>query len=77
MILLDTNVFSALMLDRPDRTVIEWLDRQPHLSVWTTSVATFEIRFGLHAMPDGKKRTQRITDFERLLGFCLTSSSTE
>ena len=67
MILLDTNVLSALMLDRPDRTVIDWLDRQHHLSVWTTSVTIFELRFGLHAMPAGKKRTLRIADFERLL----------
>jgi hypothetical protein len=67
MILLDTNVLSALMLLRPDRTVAEWLDRQPHTSVWTTSVTVFELRSGLETMPPGQRRSQRIDAFERLL----------
>jgi predicted nucleic acid-binding protein len=67
MILLDTNVLSALMLLRPDRTVAEWLDRQPHTSVWTTSVTVFELRSGLETMPVGQRRSQRIDAFERLL----------
>lgn len=67
MILLDTNVISALMLDLPDRNVADWIDRQPHLSVWTTSISVFEIRFGLHLMPAGKRQTQRIAAFERIL----------
>jgi toxin FitB len=29
MILLDTNVVSALMQSAPDPVVVEWLDRQP------------------------------------------------
>ena len=33
MILLDTNVLSALMRQRPDREVVAWLDRQPRTSV--------------------------------------------
>jgi len=67
MILLDTNVLSALMLDRPERVVQEWLDRQPRQSIWTTSVTIFEIRFGLHSMPGGRKRAERIALFERVL----------
>ena len=38
MIMLDTNVLSALMRDTPDPAVVEWLDRQPTESIWTTSV---------------------------------------
>lgn len=67
MIVLDTNVLSALMLDRPPLTVVGWLDRQPHLSVWTTSITVFEIRFGLNSMPAGKRQAQRIVLFEQIL----------
>jgi predicted nucleic acid-binding protein len=67
MIVLDTNVLSALILDRPPLAVAEWLDRQPHLSVWTTSITVFEIRFGLNSMPAGKRQAQRIAVFERIL----------
>jgi toxin FitB len=67
MIILDTNVLSALMLRVPDRTVAAWLDKQPPTSVWTTSVTLFEIRFGLEVMPAGKRRIELFNDFERLL----------
>lgn len=67
MIVLDTNVISALMLDLPPLVVAGWLDQQPRLSVWTTSVTVFEIRFGLNAMPAGKRRVQRVANFERIL----------
>jgi toxin FitB len=67
MIVLDTNVISALMLDRPPVAVVQWLDRQPHLSVWTTSITVFEIRFGLHSTPTGRRRAQQIATFERIL----------
>jgi predicted nucleic acid-binding protein len=36
MIILDTNVISAVMCDRPPEAVVGWLDRQPRISVWTT-----------------------------------------
>ncbi len=67
MIVLDTNVLSALILDRPDSRVTAWLDRQARLSVWTTTVTLFEVRFGLNAMPAGKRQVQRIATFERIL----------
>lgn len=65
MIILDTNVLSALMRREPERPVVEWLDRQPWASVWTTSVTILEIRFGLQALPAGKRRARLIEAFER------------
>ena len=47
MIVLDTNVLSALMRDGPDPIVIAWLDGLPPESVWTTAITVFEIRFGI------------------------------
>jgi hypothetical protein len=67
MIVIDTNVFSALMQAAPEPKVIAWLDRQSQSSVWTTSVTVFEIRFGLQIMSGGKRRTALLQAFESLL----------
>ncbi len=56
MIILDTNVISALMQSAPDPRVVAWLDRQPAESIWTTSITVFELRFGLAALPAGRRR---------------------
>ena len=56
MIVLDTNVLSALMQQTPEPRVVAWLDAQPTESIWTTSVSVFEIRFGLEAMAKGKRQ---------------------
>ncbi len=67
MIILDTNVLSALMRQVPDQHVVAWLDRQPRTSVWTTSVTVLEVRFGLQLMEAGKRRTLLVEAFEALL----------
>jgi predicted nucleic acid-binding protein len=67
MILLDTNVLSALMRQKPDAEVIQWLDRQPRTSIWTTAITVFEVRFGLQTMESGKRRSLLIAAFDRLL----------
>jgi toxin FitB len=56
VIILDTNVVSALMLREPDAAVVSWLDRQTEDSIWLTSITLFEIRFGLALLPAGKRR---------------------
>ncbi len=67
MIILDTNVVSALMRDFPDAKVAQWLDTQPEDSIWTSSVTVFEIQSGLQVMPLGKRRAGLADEFERLL----------
>ena len=67
MIILDTNIISALMLEQPDPLAASWLDKQAPSSIWTTSITVFEIRFGLDCMPAGRRRAQRETEFENLL----------
>ena len=67
MIILDTNVLSALMRKVPDAQVVAWLDRQPAESIWITSVTLFEARFGLALLPDGKRRAALVSEFARLL----------
>src|ERR1035441_1365156 len=67
MIILDTNVLSALMRQAPDEQVVAWLDKQPRISVWTTSITVLEVRCGLQIMPAGKRRSLLIQAFEALL----------
>ena len=67
MILLDTNVLSALMRDQPDAAVVDWLDGQPEQSIWTTAVTVFEIRTGLELLDPGRRRRRLETAFDRLL----------
>jgi predicted nucleic acid-binding protein len=67
MIILDTNVLSALMRQVPDRSVIAWLDQQPRTSVWTTSVTVFEVKFGLQILAAGRRRTVLSHAFDELL----------
>ena len=67
MIVLDTNVLSALMRRTPDPEVVAWLDAQPRRSVWTTTITVLEIRFGLQILPTGRRRTALVKSFDRLL----------
>ena len=67
MIILDTNVISALMMEEPDAAVMSWLDAQAKTSVWTTSVSIFEILFGLNSMTPGRRKARREAEFESVL----------
>lgn len=67
MIILDTNVVSALMMERLDAAAVSWLDAQARTSVWTTSVTIFEVRFGLDTMPPGRRKSRLETEFQNLL----------
>jgi toxin FitB len=67
VIVLDTNVLSALMRPAPDERVVAWLDSQPAESIWTTSVTLFEVHFGLATLAKGKKRRALESVFEAML----------
>ena len=72
MILLDTNVLSALMNDHPDPAVIRWLDSLVPDEVWTTVITVFEIRFGLNKMASGRKHQRLESAFNALIDQDLT-----
>lgn len=63
MIVLDTNVLSALMLKVPNHSVVSWLDGQPSESIWTTSISVFGIQFGLAILDDGRNKARRPENF--------------
>ena len=67
MILIDTNVLSALMHDPPDIAVVAWIDQQNAEDIWTSTVTVFEVRFGLARMAVGHKRAALEAAFDGLL----------
>jgi predicted nucleic acid-binding protein len=56
MILLDTNVISEMMRERPDRAVSNWLRANPRKEFWTSSVVIAELISGVDLMPEGRKQ---------------------
>jgi predicted nucleic acid-binding protein len=67
VIVLDTNVVSALMRREVDSTAVAWLDRQPPQSIWITAVTVFEIQFGLELLASGRRRRRLEDAFARAL----------
>jgi predicted nucleic acid-binding protein len=67
VILLDTNVLSAVMQRQPDPVVVAWLDSQAPESVWTTAVTVFEIRFGIELLSPSRRRSALEAAFDAML----------
>ena|ERR1043165_5306396 len=67
MVILDTNVLSALIKNEPDSVIEHWLDGQPELSIWTTMISIFEIRYGLAIMPAGRRQSLMLSEFDRTI----------
>lgn len=56
MIVLDTNVLSELMKERPVPRVFDWAQQQTAANLYTTSVTQAEILHGVLLLPAGKRR---------------------
>jgi hypothetical protein len=67
MILLDTNVLSAMMRVAAEPAVERWLDSQPQESVWTTTITIFEIHFGLALLAPSRWRDRLYDAFNRAI----------
>jgi predicted nucleic acid-binding protein len=67
VIILDTNVLSALMRTTPDASVVAWLDGQPAESVWITSITVFEARLGVALLAPSRRRRALEAAFTQLL----------
>jgi hypothetical protein len=67
VIVIDTNVLSALMRQILELPVVEWLDRQAAESIWITSITLFEARFGLALLPKGRRRRTLEAAFDKLM----------
>jgi predicted nucleic acid-binding protein len=67
MMILDTNVLSALMQRQPDPEIVAWLDEQPAESIWISSITVFEARYGLALITSGRRKKALQERFEQLL----------
>ena len=57
MLLLDTNMLSAMMSPQPERRVAEWILDQPTEELFTAAVCQAEILSGIAILPTGRRRT--------------------
>jgi len=67
MILLDTNVISETMRERPSRAVLAWLDAQSGADPCTASVVIAELLSGIECMPVGRKQEILRKSIERAI----------
>lgn len=72
MIVLDTNVISEPMRSAPNHAVVDWLNRQKDIALFTTSITVMELHFGVARLPEGKRKAKlwEVLDFtlSRLFG---------
>jgi predicted nucleic acid-binding protein len=82
MIVLDTNVISELEGRTHSERLLAWLDGYELETLFLTTIAVAEIRYGLARLPEGKRRAQLVSTFDRIesqfegriLGFSLTAA---
>jgi predicted nucleic acid-binding protein len=65
MILLDTNVVSEPLRAVGDPSVLAWIDAQNIETLYLAAISVAELRFGIAAMPAGKRRETLQTSLER------------
>lgn len=56
MIVLNTNVISEIMRPHPSTAVVAWLNQQPGINLFITTISLAEIGYGLRVLADGKRR---------------------
>jgi len=57
MIVLDTNVVSEVWKITPHPQVLAWLDAQATATLYLSAITVAELRYGIAAMPAGKRKT--------------------
>lgn len=65
MIVLDTNVISETWKPLPDARVLAWIDSQAIETLCLSAITIAELRFGIAAMPVGRRRTTLDDRLER------------
>ena len=58
--LLDTNVVSEMLKPAPDGAVTEFL-RERHDRLWLSVVVLYELEYGIHLLPQGRRRLKIAT----------------
>ncbi|MFT4184249.1 MAG: type II toxin-antitoxin system VapC family toxin [Rhizobium sp.] len=68
MIVLDTNVISELQGRLYSERILSWLDGFDAETVFLTTIAIGEIRFGLELLADGERKAALIAGLEAIEG---------
>lgn len=56
MILLDTNILSELMKERPAEQVVSWMNQQPASTLAVSAITEAEIFYGIALLTDSKRK---------------------
>lgn len=84
MILLDTNVISEFMREKPDPKVLNWFANQKSILLNISTISVAEISRGISRLPDGKRKANFQISFNaflreafdnRILSFDLASAN--
>ena len=65
MIVLDTNVLSAVIEKARSANVFDWFQRQRPNEVWLTAITLYEIRFGIERLRPGGRRDRLESGLKR------------
>jgi toxin FitB len=77
MILLDTTAVSALMQPGLSAPAIAWLDRQPLMQMYMTTITVMEIWAGIERLPASARRRRLETAFDSVVHDTLRSRTLE
>ena len=66
MVVIDTNIVSALMRAEPSAEVLAWMDARPPRELFVTAEA--EVRTGIALLPEGRRRWGLAEACERAFG---------
>lgn len=58
MIILDTNVLSEMMKQKPEPRVAAWMAARPRTSLFTTAITQAELLYGVALLPVGRRRDE-------------------
>jgi len=64
VIILDTNVLTEPLRRKPSPSVVEWLDAQAIETLYLTTISLAEVRYGIAALPTGKRKSTLARRFE-------------
>ena len=67
MILLDTNIVSAVMAPSPPWEVLNWLGAQQTTNLYLSTISIAEIGYGLALLPESKRRRNLRERFEKFI----------
>lgn len=71
MIILDTNVLSELMRNRPSPKVTAWFHQHPLIDLYTTAITKAEVFYGIELLEPGTRRQKLLLAAESLFDIDL------